>query len=122
MVALSGLQGKGLDQLMEAVIGSYEVWNRHIPTAALNRWLATITAEHPPPAVSGRRIKLSYMTQPKVRPPSFVVFCARPEALPEAYRRYLVNGLRKAFQLSGTPIRLTFRKKPNPYQPRRKRS
>lgn len=118
VVALSGLYGQGLDRLMEAVVESYEVWNRHASTPALNRWLATTTGDHPPPAVAGRRIKLSYMTQPKVRPPSFVVFCTRPEALPEAYRRYLVNGLRKAFRLPGTPIRLTFRKKANPYQPR----
>ena len=70
----------------------------------------------PPPAVSGRRIRLDYLTQPKTRPPSFVLFMSRTDALPEAYRRYLVNELRDAFDLPGTPIRLTLREKKNPYR------
>ena len=68
---------------------------------------------------SGRRIKLNYMTQPKSRPPSFVLFSSRADAVPEAYRRYLVNGLREAFDLPGTPIRLTLREKANPYADKR---
>jgi GTP-binding protein len=77
-----------------------------------------VTAEHPPPAVSGRRIKLNYMTQPKARPPSFVLFSSRADALPESYRRYLVNRLRESFDLPGTPIRLMIREKANPYADR----
>ena len=79
---VSGLTGKGIDKLMAKVIEAYEVWNRRVPTAKLNRWLAEIVEHHPPPAVSGRRIKLRYLTQAKARPPSFVAFCSRPEALP----------------------------------------
>jgi GTP-binding protein len=122
IVAVSGLRGDGLDRLMQAVIDIHAVWNRRIATAALNRWLASATSAHAPPAVSGRRIKLNYMTQPKARPPSFVLFCARADALPEAYRRYLVNGLREAFDLPGTPIRLTLREKDNPFAKRAART
>jgi GTP-binding protein len=115
IIAMSGLTGEGLDRLMQAVVDIHGLWNRRIPTAALNRFLGEATAEHPPPAVSGRRIRLNYMTQPKARPPSFVLFCARADAVPEAYLRYLVNGLRTAFDLPGVPIRLTLREKANPY-------
>jgi GTPase len=119
LAVVSGLLGEGLDQLMQAVVDSYAVWNRRIPTAALNRWLPARIAEHPPPAVSGRRVKLNYITQPKARPPTFVLFCSRTDAIPDAYRRYLVNALRRDFNLPGTPIRLTLRAKPNPYRGRK---
>ena len=76
-------------------------------------------AAHPPPAVSGRRLKLNYITQPKARPPTFVLFCTRADAVPDAYRRYLVNALRDAFDLPGMPIRLTLREKANPYAGRK---
>jgi GTPase len=119
VVAVSGLTGFGLDRLMEAVVESHAVWNRRVPTNALNRWLNDAIAAHPPPAVSGRRLKLNYLTQPKIRPPTFVLFCTRADAVPEAYQRYLINGLREAFDLPGTPIRLTLREKKNPYAPRK---
>jgi len=115
VVAVSGLTGLGLDRLMQVVIESHAVWNRRVPTHALNRWLNDAIAAHPPPAVSGRRLKLNYLTQPKTRPPSFVLFCTRADAIPDAYQRYLVNGLREAFDLPGTPIRLMLREKKNPY-------
>jgi GTP-binding protein len=114
-VAVSGLTGEGLDRLMQAVVDAYAVWNRRVSTSALNRWLADVIAAHPPPAVSGRRIRLDYITQPKSRPPSFVLFSSRTDAVPDAYRRYLVNSLRESFDLPGTPIRLTLREKKNPY-------
>ncbi len=115
VVMISGLRGEGLDRLMQAVLQSHAVWNRRVPTAALNKWLSAVTSEHPPPAVSGRRIKLNYITQPKARPPTFVLFTSRADAVPEDYRRYLVNALRDAFDLPGTPIRLTLREKENPF-------
>jgi GTP-binding protein len=118
VVPVSGLTGDGLDKLMKAIVAAHEVWNRRVPTAALNRWFEETTAAHPPPAMSGRRIRLNYMTQVKSRPPSFVVFCTRADAVPEAYKRYLVNGLRETFDLPGTPIRLTLREKANPYAKR----
>ena len=119
VVALSGLTGQGLDQLMQAIIEIHAVWNKRVPTNQLNRWLNAALAAHPPPAVSGRRLKLNYMTQPKARPPSFVIFCTRADAVPEAYERYLINGLRDEFHLPGTPIRLTLREKANPYAGRK---
>jgi len=121
VVALSARTGEGLDRLMAAVIESHAVWNRRVPTAALNRFLAAAVAAHAPPAAHGRRSRLDYITQPKARPPSFVLFSSRAYALPETYRRYLVNGLRENFALPGTPIRLTVRAKPNPYAGRKRK-
>jgi GTPase len=121
VVALSARTGAGLDRLMATVLESYAVWNRRVPTAALNRFLARAVADHPPSATHGRRPRLDYITQPKARPPTFVLFSSRAAALPETYRRYLINGLREAFALPGTPIRLTLRAKANPYAGRKRR-
>ncbi len=121
VVAMSARSGEGLDRLMAAVMESYAVWNRRAPTAALNRFLAKAVEAHPPPAVRGRRIRLDYMTQPKSRPPTFVLFSSRASSLPETYRRYLINSLREAFTLPGTPIWLTLRAKANPYAGRKRR-
>jgi len=120
-VAVSGLTGEGIDRLMQAILDAFEIWNKRVPTSALNRWLIASTSAHPPPAVSGRRIKLNYMTQPKARPPSFVLFCSRADAVPDAYKRYLVNSLRDTFELPGTPIRLTLREKANPFEKKKRR-
>jgi GTP-binding protein len=120
-VVLSAKSGDGVDRLMEAVMKAHAVWNRRVPTAALNRFLAAATAANPPPNVSGRRLRLDYITQPKPRPPTFVLFSSRPNALPETYRRYLVNGLREKFSLPGTPVRLMLRAKANPYARRKRR-
>ena len=121
VVAVSGLTGAGLDRLMQAVVDAHALWNRRVETSALNRWIAEVVASHPPSAVSGRRIRLDYITQPKSRPPTFVLFTSRADALPDAYRRYLVNSLRETFDLPGTPIRLMLREKKNPYAKRGKR-
>ncbi len=112
---MSAKTGKGVEKVLEAALGVFETWNRRVPTAALNRWLDDALAAHPPPAPSGRRIKIRYITQPKARPPTFIAFCSRPSALPASYQRYLVNGLRETFDLEGVPIRLTLRKGDNPY-------
>ncbi len=121
VVGLSARTGEGLDRLMAAVMDAHAVWNRRVPTAALNRFLSQASEEHPPPAVRGRRVRLDYITQPKSRPPTFVLFSSRASLLPETYRRYLINGLREAFSLPGTPIRLTLRAKVNPYAGRKRR-
>ena len=121
LVAVSGLTGEGLDRLMQAIIDAYEVWNKRIPTSALNRWFEYAVSANPPPAVAGRSLRLNYITQPKSRPPSFVVFCTRADAVPAAYKRYLLNSMRETFELPGTPIRLALREKDNPYKGRAKR-
>ena len=114
-VPISGLTGAGLDKLMQAAFDTHEVWNRRIPTPQLNRWLAAVQERHPPPLVDGRRLKLRYMTQANIRPPTFALFASKPGELPEAYRRYLVNLMRADFGLPGVPIRLMLRKGKNPY-------
>ena len=122
MIPISARKGSGLDRLMQAVLDVYVTWNKRLPTAALNRWLVAMTEKHPPPAVSGRRIKLKYLTQSKTRPPTFYLSCSRPEALPEAYRRYLTNALRDDFELAGVPIRLMLRAEKNPYEGRKQKA
>ena len=109
MVPVSALTGQGLDRLQAAIVKAYAVWNTRVSTARLNRWLSVQAAEHPPPAPGGRRIRLRYMTQVKTRPPTFVLFASRPDEVPEDYRRFLVNGLRRDFDMPGTPIRLHLR-------------
>jgi len=121
VVAVSGLMGEGIDRLMKGIEDAYAVWNRRISTAALNRWFEQAVDNNPPPAVSGRRLKLNYITQTKARPPSFVLFCSRADAVPESYLRYLVNSIREAFDLPGVPLRITLREKANPFAHKRKR-
>jgi GTP-binding protein len=121
VVAVSGLMGEGVDHLMSAIEQAYAVWNKRIPTAALNRWFEQAVDANPPPAVSGRRLKLNYITQAKARPPSFILFCSRADAVPQSYLRYLVNSLREYFELPGTPVRIALREKANPFAHKRKR-
>jgi len=114
-ITVSGMTGQGLPRLLDAVFDTYDHWNRRIPTPVLNRWLAAVTDAHPPPAVSGRRIRLRYITQPKTRPPTFALWVSRPDQLPDSYQRYLVNQIRADFDLPGVPVRLLLRKGQNPY-------
>jgi GTP-binding protein len=122
IVPVSGLTGAGLDKLMRAVIDIHAIWNKRVSTNPLNRWLDDMLSAHPPPAVAGRRLKFNYVTQPKARPPSFVLFCTRADAVPDAYVRYLVNGLRDTFDMPGVPIRLMLREKKNPYAGRKSKT
>ena len=121
VVPVSGLTGAHVDRLMEAVLTAQEIWSKRISTGRLNRWLAPVVEATPPPAVAGRRIKIRYMTQPKARPPHFVLFGNQLANLPQSYRRFLVNGLRETFDLPGVPIRMTMRTSKNPYEPKRRR-
>src|SRR5438132_2621015 len=121
IVAVSGLMGEGIDRLMQAIQDAYALWNKRVSTSSLNRWFEEAVQANPPPAVSGRRLKLNYITQTKARPPSFVLFCSRAEAVPQSYLRYLTNSMREAFELPGTPVRITLREKANPFAHKRKR-
>src|SRR5438477_708332 len=85
IVAVSGLMGEGIDRLMSAIEQAYAVWNRRVPTASLNRWFEQAVDANPPPAVSGRRLQLNYITQAKARPPSFVLFCSRAASVPQSF-------------------------------------
>ncbi|MGB3391392.1 MAG: ribosome biogenesis GTPase Der [Pseudaminobacter sp.] len=120
-VPVSAETGRGLDKLMEAVLKTHRVWNSRVSTGRLNRWLETVLAQNPPPAVAGRRLKIRYITQAKTRPPGFVLSCSRPDAMPQSYVRYLVNSLREAFDMPGVPIRMMLRASDNPFAGRAKK-
>ena len=122
VIAISALAENGLDKLMKAVFKASDTWNKRVSTSQLNRWLEEALARHSPPAASGRRIKIRYMTQPSTRPPSFIAFCSKPADLPKSYIKYLTNSLRQAFDLPGVPIRFSLRKGENPYDKDRRRS
>ncbi len=115
LLTLSAITGKGLDLLMKVAFETRAAWSRRVSTGRLNRWFERALEANPPPAPGGRRIKLRYATQIKARPPSFVIFGTRVDELPESYRRYLVNGLRRELDFGAVPIRLTFRAPKNPF-------
>ncbi|TNE36877.1 MAG: ribosome biogenesis GTPase Der [Alphaproteobacteria bacterium] len=121
LVFFSSLTGRGIDRLMPAVFKVQELWNKRVPTAALNRWLDEALTRHPPPSVGGRRLAIRYITQIKSRPPTFALFAPRAEVLPDSYARYLVNAFREAFDVPAVPIRMLLRKGKNPYAHKAKR-
>jgi GTP-binding protein len=114
-IPISAIHGKNLSRLMDAVFHVYEAWNKRLPTAKLNQWLQHVVEQHPTPAVSGRRIRLKYISQIKTRPPTFVLFANQAEDLPASYIRYLVNRMRQDFDLPGVPLRIYMRRSKNPY-------
>ncbi|RKF21270.1 ribosome biogenesis GTPase Der [Altericroceibacterium spongiae] len=115
LIAVSAVTGKGLDNLLNAAFDVREAWSRRIPTSALNRWFDDALSANPPPAPGGKRIKLRYITQNKTRPPSFVVFGTRLDALPKSYERYLMNSIRRDLGFGAVPVRLALRSPKNPY-------
>jgi GTP-binding protein len=114
-ITLSALHGRKLDALMKAVVETHDLWNSRLPTPKLNRWLQGATESHPPPLVGGRRPRLRFMKQTTTRPPTFAIFGAKLTTLPEDYLRYLANGLRETFGLTGIPVRIVLRQTENPY-------
>ncbi|MDF8332163.1 ribosome biogenesis GTPase Der [Novosphingobium cyanobacteriorum] len=115
LIAISGRTGKGLDDLLKAAFELREAWSKRVPTSGLNRWFDDALAANPPPAPGGKRIKLRYITQARSRPPTFVLFGTRLELLPESYRRYLINGIRRELGFDAVPIRLNLRSAKNPF-------
>ncbi|MCB5426175.1 ribosome biogenesis GTPase Der [Altererythrobacter sp. CC-YST694] len=115
LFSVSARTGKGLDTLIGAAFELRETWSKRVPTAALNRWFDDALTANPPPAPGGKRIKMRYITQIKTRPPSFVIFGSRLENLPESYRRYLVNGIRRELGFGSVPVRLTLRSSKSPF-------
>jgi GTPase len=115
LLTVSALTGKGLDTLMDVAFETRDRWSQRVPTAALNRWFEAAMERNPPPAPSGKRIKLRYITQARSRPPTFIVFGTRLDMLPESYNRYLVNSLRDDLDLKGLPIRINMRSRKNPF-------
>ncbi len=115
LVTISARADKGLDEMMRAIVKTYETWNRRVSTPKLNRWLQEALSRHAPPAAAGKRIKIRYVTQTSARPPTFVAFCQRADAMPKSYLKYLTNSLRDAFDLPGVPVRFALRKGENPF-------
>lgn len=113
---LSALNGKNIDKLMDRVLSTYEVWNKRIKTANLNKWLARMESQNPAPLISGRSNRLKYITQIKTRPPTFALWVSQPDKLPDSYKRFLANGLRRDYDIPGVPIRLLVRTSKNPYK------
>jgi GTP-binding protein len=116
LLTVSGATGRGIDQLMQAAFETREAWSRRVSTGQLNRWFEKAIEKNPPPAPGGKRIKLRYLTQAKTRPPGFVLFGTRVDQLPESYRRYLVNGIRRDLGFGAVPVRLTLRAPRNPFE------
>jgi GTP-binding protein len=115
LVQISATTGEGLERIVPAILEAVGAWNKRVGTSALNRFLEKALERHAPPAISGRRVKVRYMTQVKARPPTFALFGNQLKSLPEDYQRYLINGLREAFNLKGTPIRFLMRGSKNPF-------
>ena len=115
LLTVSAATGKGLDVLMRVAFETRDAWSRRVSTGQLNRWFERAMEANPPPAPGGKRIKPRYVTQIKSRPPSFVLFGTRVDLLPESYRRYLVNSMRREFDFGAVPIRLTMRAPKNPF-------
>ena len=115
LLTVSAKTGKGVDTILEVAFDLRDAWSRRIATGELNRWFEDAIEANPPPAPKGQRIKLRYITQVKTRPPTFVVFGNRLEELPESYRRYLINAMRRDLKLGPVPLRLEFRGRSNPF-------
>ena len=120
ILTCSAKTGQGMSRLIPAVYELYEIWNARVPTGELNRWFEMMLETHPPPVITGRRLKLKYITQVKTRPPTFSIFSSRAEKIPESYIRYLANGLREDFGLTGVPLRINARSRSNPYNTKHK--
>jgi GTPase len=115
VLTVSAKTGKGIDTILDVAFDLREQWTRRVATGELNRWFEDAVDANPPPAPKGQRIKLRYITQVKTRPPTFVVFGNRTDELPESYRRYLLNAMRRDLKLGPVPLRLDFRGRGNPF-------
>jgi GTP-binding protein len=116
---ISARHGTGVGELWQSVRKVYDAAMRDMSTPELTRVLEGALQSHQPPLVSGRRIKLRYAHQGGRNPPIIVIHGNQTDHVPDAYRRYLVNVYRKAFDLQGTPVRVAFRGDENPYAGKR---
>ena len=121
IVGFSALSGRGVERLMPKVFETYDIWNKRVSTPILNRWLREMETLHPPPLAKGRRIRLRFATQTKIRPPTFMLSVSQPDELGDDYLRFLINRLRDDFEMPGVPIRVTMRKPANPFASRAKK-
>nr|MBN2276260.1 ribosome biogenesis GTPase Der [candidate division Zixibacteria bacterium] len=111
IIYISALTGQRVIKTIDLVDRVYENWERRIPTPELNTLLEEIVQKQPPAAVQGKYVKLFYVTQPDIRPPTFIFFCNYPQSLQKSYLRYIENQIRSRYDFEGIPIRIKFRKK-----------
>lgn len=109
VLSLSVKNGSGVGVLMRAVNQAFDEYHKRVPTSQLNRFAAEVLERNPPPSKHGRVPKIYYLTQARTAPPLFVAMCSSPDALPEAYRRFVQNQLRNAFAFKSVPVRVRFR-------------
>ena len=108
---ISALKGTPVKEIFDRIDAIMTAYSNRVSTGALNRAFEKAVASHPPPQRQGRPVKLNYITQAEVRPPTFVIFSNRPEQVKEPYLRYLENFLRQTFDFTGTPLAIRLRKK-----------
>ncbi len=114
-VTLSAVRGANVQRVLDVVLETHDIWNKRVKTSTMNRWIAGMESQNPPPLVGGRTNRLRYITQIKARPPTFAIWVSYPNDLSDSYKRYLINGLRRDFDMPGVPIRLLMRTSKNPY-------
>ena len=110
-VFISAKTGQRIDKLFESIVMCFENTSRRITTGMLNELLAQATTRVQPPSDKGKRLKIFYMTQAGVKPPTFVFFCNDKELFHFSYQRYLENRIREAFGLEGTPVKIIIRER-----------
>ncbi|TAJ18570.1 MAG: GTP-binding protein [Dehalococcoidia bacterium] len=109
VIFTSAVTGEGVQDALELAVHIAEVRRRRVQTSELNRVLHRAMAEHGPPTIRHKKLKLYFATQPEVSPPTFVLFVNDPALVHFSYERYLENTLRSAFDFEGTAIRVIFR-------------
>ncbi|MBW2460406.1 MAG: ribosome biogenesis GTPase Der, partial [Deltaproteobacteria bacterium] len=111
VIPVSVKNGRGVQKLMNAVDSALKEHDKRVGTGQLNRFFAEAIESHPPPTSSKRDVRLYFITQAEVRPPTFIVVANRPDDVHFSYQRYVVNQLRKRWGFEGTTIRVRYRKK-----------
>ena len=111
VIAISALTGKGVERVWKAIDQAYEGFSSALPTGRLNRWLAEIQETGHTVTKGKTVLRIKYVTQTGTCPPQLTFFCNRPDVVTDNYERFLENRLRKAFDLTGTPVRFKFKKK-----------
>jgi GTP-binding protein len=108
---ISALTGERTPKLLEAIDKVADARNKRVPTGELNRWLAEVTAAHPPASPGRHEVRIMYAAQTNVAPPTFVFFTNVATAFHFSYERFLINQLRESFGMEGTPIRIQVRRR-----------
>jgi GTP-binding protein len=109
MVHLSAKTGRGVKELLDLAARAGKEFKRRIPTGELNRFFESVLNKHPPPTSKGRAPRIFYVTQAEAHPPLFIAMCNAPEYITEAYKRFVANQIRKAFDFRAVPISVEYR-------------